>query len=128
MREELIALAAKVEGLSGPDRELDWQIVTATGKADFFRQYAKEPLKYRGLVPSYTASLDAAMALVPTKPFPELRIGRWWWMVEAWPEECLAHIAYENGNSGVPEYSGKAATAALALTAAALKARAEVTS
>ena len=75
-------------------------------------------------VKSYSASLDAAMTLVPTEPYPELCPGQWWWMIEAWPNEKTAHVAYENGDSGIPEFSGKGATPALALCAASLKARA----
>lgn len=70
-----------------------------------------------------TQSIDAAMTLVPTEPYAELRPGQWWWMIEAWPNEKTAHVAYENGDSGIPEFSGKGATPALALCAAALRAR-----
>lgn len=74
--------------------------------------------------PPYTRSIDAAMTLVPTNPFPELRPGTWWWSVDSLG--CDAHVAYENHDSGIPEYHATAATPALALTAAALRARGEI--
>jgi hypothetical protein len=66
------------------------------------------------------AFLEAAVLLVPTKPFPELRPGEWWWMVDSLG--CAAHVAYENHDSGIPEYSATCASPALALCAAALAA------
>jgi hypothetical protein len=114
-REEILDLAKRVEALTGPNFAIEREIFrvinpNATGLS---------------IPKPYTASLDAAMQLVPTKPFPELRLGSWWWMVEVWPEECHAHIAYENGDRGIPEYGGKSRTSPLALTAAALRAIAE---
>jgi hypothetical protein len=76
------------------------------------------------LAPRYTASLDAAMTLVPTKPFPDLRPGEWWWSVDSLG--CDAHVAYENHDSGIVPNVGSdadAATPALALVAACLRAR-----
>ncbi len=71
----------------------------------------------------YTTSLDAARTLVPTKPYPDLRPGEWWWMMEVRKYEVRAFIAYENHDAGIPEFEAIAATPALALCAAALKAR-----
>lgn len=69
------------------------------------------------------AYLCAALTLVPSHPVPNIRPGQWWWMVEAWPSECKANVAYENGDSGIIEEEGKAPTPALALVSAALRAR-----
>jgi len=69
------------------------------------------------------AFLDAAMTLVPSQPYPEIRPGQWWWMVEAREGYCDAHVAYENHDAGIPEFSGEAATPALALCAAAIRAQ-----
>ena len=126
-KDELLALAERVEALTGPDREVDWAVVTAIGKADFYLQYAKAPLKYRELVPAYTASLDAAMSLVPegwrlgslnerakrVKSYSQ-------WKAELWRGKHQTHVR-------VRGWSRSALTdpkngAALALTAAALRA------
>lgn len=72
----------------------------------------------------YTASVDAAATLVPSGIVPQMRAGTWWWSVETLG--CEAHVAYENGDSGIIENGGKGATPALALCAAALKCRDEV--
>ena len=138
--EELNALADRVEGLTGPCRETDKAIYAAIGNCNHERTkyyHIEDGNDFDGgftcldcgndtygakQAPAYTASLDAAMALVPTEMFPDIRPGTWWWMIESWPGEATAHIAYENRDTGVPEYGGKAATPALALTAAALRA------
>jgi hypothetical protein len=56
--EELLALAAKVEALSGPDRRVDGDIYCALGLAAFVEDAFDA---YRA--PAYTASLDAAMTV-----------------------------------------------------------------
>ena len=135
-REDMLALAERVEGLTGACAGVDADIELAVGNwspehHEAWNRYqecgecANPPLTSPSPPRPFTASLDAAMSLVPTKPFPEIRPGQWWWMVETWPEECHAHVAYENRDSGIPEYSATAATPALALTAASLRARAE---
>jgi hypothetical protein len=77
--EELLALAARVEALSGPDRDLDAEIAVAvSGDAGAWvvrpspqSVFAHLPGWYRTSddkshqAPAYTASLDAAMTLVP---------------------------------------------------------------
>lgn len=107
-RDELLALAERVMALTGPDREADARIA---GKA-----YA----------PAYTASIDAAMTLVPEG---------WNWMAgERNQGLCRAYV--ENDKPAFVGFSSQknpkriwhevtAATPALALTAAALLARAE---
>lgn len=80
MREELLKLAERVEQLSGPDREVDaliWLEVTpgatrketrfihkASGKEQIIDE-TRDASRRLIIVPNYTASLDAAMALVP---------------------------------------------------------------
>jgi hypothetical protein len=119
---QLLALAAKVEALKGPDREVDDAIIDAFGWRNDFG--VPIPPGFIG-VPNYTGSVDHAAKLVPTTPFPQLRPGEWWWSVDSLG--CDAHVAYENHDSGIPEYSARAETPALALCAAALRARAELT-
>lgn len=51
----LEALIAKLEAATGPDRDVDWKITLVVSPAGF---------RYHDC-PAYTASLDAAQALVP---------------------------------------------------------------
>lgn len=75
-----MTLLDRIIAAEGPDRALDWAIVAALGKADFYHRYAKEPLKYKGLVPLYTASIDAALTLLPEgwRPYiAQIASGDW---------------------------------------------------
>jgi hypothetical protein len=119
-RGELLALAERCEAATGPDRELDGDIFCALGHAPFIEgAYCA----YRS--PAYTASLDAAMTLVPEG---------WRWMA-GHREFSHARGYVENGgpafvgvgtrrNPNRLWFETTAATPALALTAAALRARA----
>lgn len=137
-REELQALAARCEAASGPDRELDvavalavdwrhpammaplrasasWQGDNAITNLAVEAERADSVLKY---LLRYTASLDAALSLVPE--------GRDW-MVDNFdgvpPRRCSASVFNEAGQP-YADYEATAATPALALTAASLRARA----
>ena len=70
-----VELAERCEQATGPDRKIDWAIVEAIGKADFYRTYATKPLLHKGLVPTYTTSLDAITALIE-RELPGWRV-RW---------------------------------------------------
>lgn len=113
----MVELARRVEALEGPDRRIDAEICLATGNNGgnpviapgcdgWLVGSADNPNPVQA--PSFTASLDAAMKLVPDKA--------WWW-VEAQP---LVHGKFLAG-CGDERVSG-GATPALALTAAALRA------
>lgn len=119
MTSPLLLLAEKVEGLEGPDREVDCEILAAVARTDNGPVFA---------APAYTASLDAAMSLVPegwriwTADFSIE--GRFVWML-CGPK--LTWITHEDGSreGGEDWYqSGVAATPALALVSASLRARA----
>ena len=137
MKDELLTLAERVEALTGPDRLTDanihWRIVPDDFEADEDCTdqtycYARPGWTLNRAdhyfldtipVPRYTASLDAALSLVP----------------EGW------HYTARQGPSGQPhqwqllnigetdqrytEVSAKAKKPALALVAAALRARAQ---
>ncbi|WP_155262913.1 hypothetical protein [Sphingomonas segetis] len=126
----LIELAERCEAATGPDRELDIAILThpAFGYRDVFEDgrlfdrgndgyWSLEGDEKNGPLPSPTASLDAAMTLVPEgwEPFLETDICRdtpglfWKW--------GLGHPTYD-------AVHGESSHAALALCAAALRARA----
>jgi hypothetical protein len=144
-RDELLALAERVEALMGPDREVlatvwwlagpgksewpnyaDLPAVEACGK--IFGRHPKYPVEwshvnYSG--PKYLTSLDAAMSLVLEGWQGD---GLKWWEGEA--SSCdLVATSLEGDRwtcTGVmPRVSACAATPALALTAAALRALAE---
>lgn len=126
-RATLEALLARVLERSGPDRELDARIyILITGGSADDADYAATDPDVTCNPPPFTASLDAALTLVPTKPVPNLRPGTWWWMLEVWPEEVNASVHYENGDSAIIEERASADTPARALIAACLKARMEV--
>jgi hypothetical protein len=116
---ELLALAERVEALTGPCRETDAHISLVAinnGKTGSFAnadKWIEAALQFHWSVAHYTASLDAAMTLVPegwhTYFASEDRHSlRWSWALR--------------GGYGVTVAS-PAATPALALTAAALRAR-----
>lgn len=122
-RDTLLALAARVEGAEGPSRELDggiWRAVNGYQAVDGFhcdgvwhRLNPKDAAAF-DLPPAYTASLDAALALVPEGFEATITVRP--------PGRVSSAICYGPGSrSRVRD----AATPALALTAAALRARAE---
>lgn len=122
MASELLALAERVEKASGPDRELDADIAKAVGVPATL-VIGHECLGNLRSVPQnaprYTASLDAALTLVPKRwrtesigENPQIA-GRW----TVWLRHRL-----DDPRHGVAV--GDAATPALALCAAALRARA----
>ncbi len=124
---ELIALAERVEGLTGACRETDEAIRYAIGwRAAHGRWYSPEDaalsrrrkiglLNFQPSQPPgpFTASLDAALGLVPSG---------WGWGIEAKGGACEAAVF--KGPSEQFIKGGFAATPALALTSAALRARA----
>ncbi|HEV2746295.1 MAG TPA: hypothetical protein VGW34_03230 [Allosphingosinicella sp.] len=96
----LLELAARVEAATGPDRELDRAICLATDP-----HYMAE----------FTKSLDAAMTLVSEG---------WDWQVIARATGDATGIVYEfEAAPPFRSYNSEAATPALALVAACLRAR-----
>lgn len=98
--DDLLRLAERVEAAEGPDRELDREICLALRSGRWISP---------GAVPAYTSSLDAAMTLVPEG----CGIAIFWFSLDRIAE------AQVGGDRKM-----KGATTALALTAAALRARA----
>ncbi len=64
-REHLLSLAERVEASAGPDRELDCRIYCALSGGGFDTYATVVPDFNDWTTPFYTASLDAAMTLVP---------------------------------------------------------------
>ena len=132
-KETLLALAARCEAAEGPDRELDARIALARGWVREWNNQWWPPHiiaearrrkrskwycgKYEPL-PRFTASLDAALRLVPE--------GCEWVL---WSNRGARVVRFSLSAPPL-EYEGSAlcATPALALCAAALPARAEALS
>ena len=106
---ELLKLADRVEALDGPDREVDLGI-----------ERVIRPRRYRlecptSADPEYTASLDAAMTLVPDGCV---------WNLGGNSKKGFARTGLFGAmiKQGIDEIFAEASTPALALTAAALRA------
>jgi hypothetical protein len=110
-------LAERCEAATGPDRELSWDIWEAIGEPVI------DDYSLNGSAPAYTASLDAAMTLVPEGYYWTLSLGckagRDSEFGPYWAE--LYSMADYRSHIDVEEIPGT--TPALALCAAALKAR-----
>lgn len=138
-RADLLALAARVEQAAGADRELDAEVLLACGvvtsrdgnlffghkdhsalvmERDYYDREGDAPA-----LPSPTGSLDAAVSLVPE--------GCLYFARTLWDETnkagyaCVSHYTPGLSRTFINDTAGVAATPALALTAAALRARAE---
>lgn len=106
---DLSSLLARIESATGPDRELDSEIAFALTPPD-----AEIGL----LALNYTASLDAVIALC------ERVLPGWSWAVDS-GYAANHHKSHAEAWTGDDEGSGDAATPALALCAAIIKARME---
>ena len=118
-------LIARIESADGPSRELDEAIERAVGRYTAFQHYTLGDDDTPDYVPTrYTASIDAALTLVPEG-----------WSVHLHTSEdrpdCEIHITVRLGRSyptnktvyGERSGVGSFGMVALALAAAALKAR-----
>lgn len=125
--ERLLDLAARVEAAEGPDRELDCRAwVAKTGGPSFEVCVAVVPNLREWQAPYYTASIDAALTLVPGNCLAMVR--------HLWDDDHRAGHAVINsyapsgeepdGKMWTGDFTAVAHTPALALTAAALRAHA----
>lgn len=124
----LLDLASRVEAATGPDRELDALIAPLQGLRVVDEGHPIGRMCYDSAgsslpLPRYTASFDAAMTLVPEDHAVDLTV---------WPKRHRASVlpVYEDGDRWLhrgsdPHFTVHAATPALALTAAALRAQQE---
>ena len=112
-------LIRRIEKAAGPDRELDVEIALAIGwrldqSEPRDRWWEPDRSHYLDEPPEFTASMDAAMTLLKDE---------WIRLAFGAANGCVvAHLDYPNGPM-VDLYSGVGSSAALALCAAALKAR-----
>lgn len=119
----LIELAEQCEKACGADREIDLRIQMATNPewAPIKENEVNFHVRYGGH-PRFSASLDAAMSLVPESA--GLGIERYWNQHgEVWSAEIRTGGVPDNPRKVFDCYD--AATPALALCAAALRARAQ---
>lgn len=112
-------LSERVMSLSGPDREVDWQIAESLGwtrrqVGQVMAYYAPNDAIMKAGPPKWTASIDAAMTLVPE--------GWMWSIASGGPEEGLWAFL-TTIEEPCKDVACHAATPALALCAAALLAR-----
>lgn len=115
----LLALADRCEAATQADPMIELAIYQVmTGKEGIVRCMGREGMSRD--VPAYTASLDAALALVPER----------WRTVTAnqqpWEPSWVWRLGEIEGKFGKAGQDGTAATPALALTAAALRAHAAI--
>jgi hypothetical protein len=108
-RAELLALAARVEAATGADRELDRRIDHIRWPVPQPAYHLELSLRDRWDVPAFTSSIDAAASLVPAT-------ASTWRLDPRCASICVGRVRWKHG---------MAATPALALTAAALRAMAE---
>ena len=106
-------LAARVEALAGQNRAIEYEIADATLGP------MKSPYR-RGYVQAYTASIDSAMTLLPPDAF--WRVGH----DADDPAWMMAQVSYDRGEGRLGFTTGTAETAAMAMTAAALRAHAAI--
>ena len=114
-------LAVRIEAASGPDRGLDAAIAREVGWGCVVRDpqaggnwycWRKEYRSGEWMpLPHYTASLDAAMMLVPEGHLWHVSGGLNW-----------GYVTIESGDDRIEDFKGNAATPALALSAAAIRA------
>ena len=127
-------LAARIERAEGPDRALDAEIAVAVYGGEIvwkMTNYTMESYPARRYasaqhvggygndhVPEYTASIDAAMQLVPSG---------WKLRQMHFNAPCADdrkwHLNLRGGKEGGDRFVGRGSTPALALSAAALRAR-----
>lgn len=123
MQADLIALAERCEQLAGPDREVDALIAPLQGLRVVDEGHPIGRTCYDGvgraqLLPRYTASIDAAMSLVPADMRDEIEITTLYLVARV-------TINMNHGSDGCPFYgSNESNSIPLAICAAALRARA----
>lgn len=111
----MLDLAARCEAATDVDRLLSWDIWEAMGRP------AIDDAARDGSAPAYTASVDAAMSLVPGNY--SIQMGRGW-RCDIKEGKAWATVADRQfGPPNIFAESENAATVALAVAAAALKAR-----
>ena len=119
-KQTLLDLAEQCEKADGPDRGLDEKIERITGNYTAFGFYTLGDNDFDEYIPTrYTSSLDAAMTLLTEGWFTSNYHAGWsgghWWELSCIRDDLQQYISVK-GHAKIP---------ALALTAAALRAKAQ---
>lgn len=125
MTDELIA---RLESADGPSRELDWAIAESLGwtrrqVGQVIACYAPSDPHMKAGAPRYTASIDAALTLVPEgwqHGYATIPSGD---ILRAETHHAQAYVDGSEMQDFTKYFRAEAATPALAIAAAALKAR-----
>jgi hypothetical protein len=116
---------ADIERAEGPSRELDAEILASLGthvlekrerdkKKWWYKVGGRQYERIRPGIPRYTSSIDAALTLVPEG---------WHWMAATAEGDFIRGTASVRDRDGGPSFTSAAATPALAICAAALRAK-----
>lgn len=114
----LLELADRLEQAEGPSQELDCRIMCAIEGRSFDVCQSAVPDLGQWITPGYTYSLDAAIGLVPEAGHS--------WAGGTCGEDDGPWACVTSHTIPCPDYASGGSTAALALCAAALRARASV--
>lgn len=123
---EIEALLERVRGLKGPDREVDEALAAMVADATLEVQFNGHRAYHRGgfwisigeggLIPPYTASLDAVVGLI------ERELPNYWWGVHQ-PQDLFRGYVCKHSPLRPMPFTVDAATPALSLCAAFLAAK-----
>lgn len=117
-RDTLLALAERVERLDGPDRVVACLIAKAIGWRPEEGAVGSTTSAPWAWCPDFTASIDAAMTLLPVESL--WRVGH----DADDPSGFAAQCSYDAGEGKLGFVTGSGEAAALALLSSALRARA----
>jgi hypothetical protein len=124
---DIAALADRVEAATGPDRELDALIAVFVGvdhgsKTEWADSETGSYIVYDEVAPRYTASLDAAMTLVPEGMSIKMALHPGENFADVYSLGPIYETATGLDRKVLVTFEGHAAIPALALCAAALRA------
>lgn len=124
----LLELAERVERASGASRELDAEIAAhlCGGTVDRDGRYWKPGVRGFSIADRYTASIDAAVSLLPADTMHLIDFTLSWEPPnpQVWPACTVTWYPPHKSGSDWHALTTTARSAALAITAAALRARA----
>lgn len=130
MQTDLKALQERVEAASGPDRELDallWNFVDTrplesdgTDTPAIYKRCPDDPIAF-DVPPIYTASLDAALALVE-ELLPDWQMEQISWAPEKGGRVCAGMGNFGEGDAYLSGNGEPCSTPALAVLSALLRA------
>lgn len=119
---DLSALLERVRAATGADQQLDddikWHFSEWENLGGWWRKHKATGVRERYIynpAPSFTGSIDAALALVQAK-LPDCQ----WWISRTHRDGKLVHTAFLEGRADRGDFNAEAPTAPLALCCALL--------